>query len=267
MEVTPAPVKRRAVEADIEVMQFETLRTPPAPKVLAAKGADVFVVAAYGLILPPEVLRIPEAGCVNVHFSLLPKLRGAAPVQWAIIEGYETTGVTVMLMDEEMDTGDVLTRAPEPVRLQDTAGTLVQRLSSRGAALLVETLDRLESGEVTPEPQDDSQATSAPMLTTEDARIDWRLPAVDVERRIRAFDPRPGAWTLREDRRLKVWRARVLEGKHPPGEIDLSMRESLVVGCGKGLLVLEEVQPEGRSRMSGAEFVRGYHPRHGEVLG
>lgn len=261
MEVKPSPVKRRAGDAGIPVLQPATLRGKDIGAELAALQADAFVVTAYGLILPPEVLEIPRLGCVNVHFSLLPGLRGAAPVLWALIRGDTVTGVTIIQMDEGMDSGPILARVEEPVQADDTTGTLEARLAARGASLLIDVLGRLERGEVTPVPQDHSQATLAPKIRPGEARIDWSCPAEAIANRVRAFAPRPGAWSMLEGRRIKVWRAAPTPhvAAEPPGSIEVA-RESLLVHTGSGKLTLDEVQPEGRSRMSGSEFLRGYRP-------
>lgn len=266
MEVRPSPVKERALAAGLPVLEPATLRDGEIQERLRELGADVFAVTAYGLILPKAVLDAPRRGCLNVHFSLLPRLRGAGPVQWALIEGYTLTGTTVILMDEGMDTGPVLARLEEPVLEEDTAGTLEARLAVRGAALLVDVLGRVERGEVSPVPQDHDLATYAPKLAPEDARIDWAEPAARIANRVRAFDPRPGAWTTWRGRRIKVWRVRpsLEDTAGPPGRIGVGSPDLLLVGSGTTRLVVEEVQPEGKRRMTAGEFVRGYRPSTGE---
>ena len=265
MKVQPSPVKAAALEAGLPVLQPATLRSPEAQEALAAPGADVFVVVAYGLILPPEVLAIPPLGCLNVHFSLLPLFRGAAPVQWAILEGHTATGVAIMQMDPGLDTGPVLRVVEEPIEPEDTAGTLAGRLSRLGAKVLVEVLDRLE--EIEPVPQPDSGSTYASKLSNDDARIDWSLPAASINNRIRAFSPRPGAWSLLNGKRLKILKARVLnETGSDPGTLEITPEGGLRVDAGTGSLELEEVQPEGRSRMTTQEFVRGHRPKPGDRL-
>jgi methionyl-tRNA formyltransferase len=204
-----------------------------------------------------------------VHFSLLPLFRGAAPVQWALIEGHEKTGVTIMQMDPGLDTGPILAVSEEEIRADDTAGTLGERLAVVGAALLLEVLDRLEPSEIVARPQDDDRATLAPKLSSSDAHVDWARPVTEVKNRIRAFTPRPGAWGMLGPRRLKILRAEISErastGK--PGTIHVVSPETLEVDTLTNRIVLEAVQPEGKSRMSGAEFIRGYRPRTGQVLG
>lgn len=268
MTIAPSAVKRRAREAGIEVVELAGLRSREAREQLADARADVFAVAAYGKIVPSEILEMPRLGCINLHFSLLPRLRGAAPVQWALIEGHTSTGVTVMQMDEGLDTGPVLAQREEPILHEDTAGTLEARLARVGADLLVEVLDRLEAGGLTPRAQDASEATFAPKLTPADARIDWSLSAAEIANRVRAFDPRPGAWGMLGGRRLKVWRARV-SAERPagaPGTLRFDAGEKMIVEVGGGRLLLEEVQPEGGRRMSAAEFIRGHRPKTGDVI-
>ncbi|MGH2720000.1 MAG: methionyl-tRNA formyltransferase [Actinomycetota bacterium] len=261
MELKPSPVKARALAAGVPVLQPRTLRDEEVQAHLRGLGADAFVVCAYGLILPPPVLEATLHGCLNVHFSILPRLRGAAPVQWALIEGHERSGVTIMQMDPGLDTGPIVEVAETPVHPNDTAGTLEERLAHLGAGLLVEVLGRLERGELTSRPQDDHLHTLAPKLTPAEARIDWTMDAASVVRRIRAFNPRPGAWTMVGGRRLKVWRARPVEeaGERPPGSIRAAepLLEGLLAGTGTTEILLEEVQPEGSRRMAAADFLRG----------
>lgn len=257
MNLQPSEVKALAVKAGIAVLQPRTLRSEEAQAELRALGAGVFVVAAYGLILPAAVLEIPPLGCVNVHFSLLPRWRGAAPVQWAILAGDESSGVAIMRMDPGLDTGPVLEMVPEPILPDDTSGTLAGRLATLGARLVPELLDRLE--DIEPVPQPEEGVTYASKLTPEDAHIDWSMPAEAIRNRIRAFNPRPGAWSTLNDKRLKIWSADLLgeASSGPPGTL-ASEGERLVAETGSTRLRLTQVQPEGKSRMSGAEFVRGY---------
>jgi methionyl-tRNA formyltransferase len=267
MEVAASPVKQRALAAGIPVLQPPSLRTPEAQAELAALGADVFVVCAYGLILPPAVLDQPRLGCVNVHFSLLPAFRGAAPVAAAMLAGLPVSGVTIMQMDPGLDTGPILDAVEEPVRPEDDTGSLEARLAIAGAGLLVSVLDRLEAGTVEARPQDGSQASYAGKVTPEDARIDWDQPGASIVNRVRAFSPRPGAWTTLDGRRLKVWRARPAGEPRsgPPGSFAGGAEGSLVVATGDGSVVLEEVQPEGSRRMPGADFLRGRRGAAGKL--
>lgn len=263
MKTEHSPVKNVALEAGIEVLQPPTLRSSDIFEELRKNSADLFVVVAYGLILPEKVLNIPRLGSMNVHFSLLPRLRGAAPVQWALIEGYSETGVTIMQMDSGVDTGPILKQRSEPIQETDDTGTLEARLALLGADLLVETINDVAAGKVTPRPQDESLATHAPKLTQEDARLDWSLPAPHIHNRVRAFRPRPGAWTMLGSRRIKIWQLAIADGgskKTTSGIIRVS-GDKLLVGTGTTEVELIEVQPEGKKRISAAEFVRGYRPQ------
>jgi methionyl-tRNA formyltransferase len=271
MELAASRVKQRALAAGVPVLQPPSLRTPEAQAELAAAGADVFVVCAYGLILPPAVLEQPRLGCVNVHFSLLPAFRGAAPVAAAILAGAPVSGVTIMQMDPGLDTGPILDTVEVPILPDDDTGSLEARLATAGAGLLVSVLDRLEAGTIEARPQDGSQASYAGKVTPEDARIHWDQPGASIVDRVRAFSPRPGAWTTLDGRRLKVWRARVA-GEPGGGAPELEPASfaggaggSLVVATGDGAVALEQVQPEGGRRMSGADFLRGRRGAAGKL--
>jgi methionyl-tRNA formyltransferase len=270
MEVGPPPVKLCAEKAGIQVFQPSTLKTPEAQQRLSLyveAGAEVFVVAAYGFILPKEVLELPRLGCVNVHFSMLPSYRGAAPVQRAIMQGRTSTGVTIMRMDEGMDTGPALDALEEPIFPEDTAGELEARLAVKGGDLLIEVLDRIEKNDIEPVPQDDSLATAAPKVTPDQARVDWKRPASEIDGLVRATNPRPGAWTTFRGRRLKVWKAAASSTESESGAPGTFVQDQAVlVNTGSAPLVLKEVQPEGKRKMTGDEFVRGYRPGAGEML-
>lgn len=267
MLVEPSPVKRRAQQAGLSILQPATLRSGDVVDSLRTFDAGVVVVVAYGLILPPEVLNVPALGCLNVHFSLLPRLRGAAPVQWALIEGHDETGVTIIQMDERMDTGPIYGQSAEPINPSDDAGGLEERLAQRGAGLLLATLDAIEREDPIPTPQDDSAATYAPKITSELAHIDWSVPAESIRNRVRAFSPRPGAWTTWKSKRLKVFKLEATDqpSQAAPGTLHPS-KERLLVSTTGPAAELVEVQPEGKGRMSGAEFVRGYRPTPEERL-
>jgi methionyl-tRNA formyltransferase len=233
---------------------------------------EVIVVVAYGQILSPSILTIPQRGCVNVHASLLPKYRGAAPIPWALLNGETRTGVTTMLMDAGMDTGPILLSAATPIHEEDTAGTLHDRLSRMGADLLLPTLTGLENGEITPRPQDPSQATYAPKIVKEAARIRWDQAAIVLFNLLRAFDPWPGAFTFWQGRMLKLFRPRFLEGTEgalpeAPGTITQVGSAELHIATKRGLLVVRELQLINRPRMSVAEFLRGHPLRAGVRLG
>lgn len=267
MELHPSEVKALAIDSGIEVLQPSSLRNEETQKALMDRGADAFVVTAYGMILPKAVLEIPRLGCLNTHFSLLPKFRGAAPIQWALLERHTLTGVTVMRMDEGLDTGPILAQLEEPILAGDTAGTLGQRLSSKGSEILVKVLDLLVNEPLDGHPQPSDEATLAPKLSPADARLDWSSDAEALEAKVRAMDPKPGSWTTFRQKRLKVWRAQISAdvSAGPPGSIGVS-QEWLSVTTATQSLLLKEVHPEGSSRMSAAEFIRGYRPQTGEVL-
>jgi methionyl-tRNA formyltransferase len=278
-KLTPTPVAESARSLGLALAEVDTVKSGPGLDALAEEGPDVLAVVAYGEILPPDVLRVARVAPVNVHFSLLPALRGAAPVQHAILNGLETTGVTTIRMDQGMDTGPILLQAEEPIREGDDAGSLGNRLAERGGRLLVETLNGLANGSIRERPQADEAATYAPKLTSRDRVIDWSKPAEDVVRQVRAMAPEPGAATTFRGKRLLVSKASVGAGSFamplapidpfhaPPGSFLLGMSGAVVVVAGDGLVTLEEVQPEGRRRMGGAEFARGYRPQEGEALG
>jgi methionyl-tRNA formyltransferase len=267
----PTPVALAARQMDLPVAELDTVISGAGFEALAASRPDVLAVVAYGEILPPSVLGIPRRAPVNLHFSLLPKLRGAAPVQRAILEGLESTGVTTIRMDPGMDTGPVLLQAREDVLPEDDSGSLGGRLATLGGHLLAQTIDRIADGSITEAPQDEALATFAPKLRAEDRSIDWREDAVGVTRRVRAMAPEPGATTVFRGGVLKVLKASPVE-RHPvggggPGGILAASGDDLVVLAGAGAVRLDLVAPQGRRAMSGPEFVRGYRPAAGEVLG
>jgi methionyl-tRNA formyltransferase len=266
------PVAEAAERLGVPRAEVETVKSGEGFAALKESSPDVMAVVAYGEILPLEVLRIPAVAPVNLHFSLLPELRGAAPVQWALRNGVAVTGVTTIRMDEGMDTGPILLQAEEAVREDDDAGRLGARLAERGADLLVQTVDGLQAGSIDERPQDDGAATYAPKLNPEDRVIDWARPSDLVVRQVRAMAPEPGAQTTLRDRLIKVLRASVVdapagEESSEPGSIVEASNEGLIVQTEHGKVRLDELAPEGRKRMSGADFVRGYRPKVGEVLG
>lgn len=264
MQLSASAVKQAASRLGIPVFQPPSLKDDAAVDLLRGFEADVFVVVAYGLILPKRVLDLPQRGCINVHFSVLPRWRGAAPVQWAILEGDHSTGVSLMQMDEGLDTGPVFSTVVEPIGEDDTTGTLEQKLSVKGADALLDLLDRID--EVEPQVQNENEATNARKLTPKDSRIDWSLPPHIIVRRIRAFDPRPGAWTMLAGKRLKLWRAMAADVSTPlpdPGTV-IATAPDLLVSTGGGAIALQVVQPESGSRLSAAEFVRGHRPVAGD---
>lgn len=259
--VYPPPVKDTALALGLPVIQPEKIKTAEFIETLSCLHPDLMVVVAYGRILPKAVLEIPTAGCINVHASLLPRYRGAAPIHWAIINGETQTGITTILMDEGMDTGDILLTAAEPITSDDTAATLHDRLADLGAKVLEETLNRLADESLTPTPQAHDQATLAPMLKKEDGRIDWHQPATTISNRIRGMNPWPGAFTFYDEKRLKIFRAVALptEGTAvPPGTVVPAFPDELRVATGNGLLSVLEIQGESGNRLTISEFLRGH---------
>ncbi len=253
----PPAVKILAQEAGIPVIQPERLREPAAMQQLREWQPELIVVAAFGQILRPEVLALPRFGCINVHASLLPRWRGAAPIQAAILHGDTHTGVTIMLMDAGLDTGPILSQRAIPILAEDTAGVLNQRLAQLGAELLLETLPLYFAGNLQPQPQDERLATYAPLLKKEDGLLDFSLSASELERRVRAFNPWPGAYMLWRGQTLKIHRARAIEeAQSIPGQRTI-YQNLPAIGCSQGLLVLDEVQPAGKKTMAGSDFLHG----------
>ncbi len=267
-QVAVPPVKRVAADAEVPVLQPEKVRTAEFLDALRAWAPDLIVVAAYGRILPATILELPPRGCINVHASLLPKYRGAAPIQWAILRGETTTGVTIMQMVEAMDAGAILLQRDVPIGPADTGGELQTRLAQVGAELLLEALERLEAGRLRPTPQDEAAATFAPMIRKEDGRIDWRHPALQISRTVRAFNPWPSAFTTLGGKVLKIHRARAVEDRTvaAPGTV-LTVSAGLTVATGSGHLIVDELQLEGRKRLAARDFARGGQVTRGLVLG
>ncbi len=266
--LTPPPVKEFALARNLTVHQPLKIRTEEALGLFSSYEADAGIVVAYGRILPPSFLRAPRRGCINVHFSLLPNYRGAAPVNWAIARGESVTGVTTMQMDESLDTGAILLQRETPINDAETAPELMKRLALIGAQLLSETLERLDALE--PREQSEEKATFAPVLRREDGLIEWALDAFQIERRVRGFQPWPNAHTVFQSRRLIIWRARAEREAHrcAPGEVVAARGDYLSIACGdETVLHLDEVQPEGKKRLSARDFINGLRPREGEKLG
>jgi methionyl-tRNA formyltransferase len=259
-----SPVKALAVARGLPLLQPPRLRDPGWVEALAACRADVAVTVAFGQILPPAVLRLPARGSINVHASLLPRYRGAAPIAWAIIRGEPETGITTFQMDEGMDTGPILLQRATPIGPEETAGELATRLSALGAAVLVETLDRLDT--IVTRPQDEGQASLAPRLRKSDGVLDWMRPAVELAARVRGLNPWPGAMTRAPGGRLMIWRARALAGRGEPGLL-MATDGRLAVGTGDGLLEPVEVQAENRRAVSWDAYLHGARLAAGAQLG
>ena len=268
--LTPSPVKLLAQRAQIPLLQPLKMKDPEFLQALAGWKPDLIVVAAFGRILPPMILSLPPHGCINVHGSLLPKYRGAGPIQWAIINGETETGITTMLMDEGMDTGAMLLQEAIPITPDDTVETLSPRLAELGGRLLVETITRLKAGTLVPRPQDASQATLAPLLNKEDGVIDWTLPATALANRVRGLSPWPGAYTTTTGGdRWTIWRTLALPGPvaKPPGIVVAVTTKAIHVATGEGVLAVTELQPANSRRMAVSQYLAGHPVVVGERLG
>ena len=263
LALRPPPIKQVALELGLPIYQPEKINREA--EFIKTLTPDVIVVVAFGQFLSKRLLEIPKHGCINLHASLLPKYRGAAPIHWAIINGERETGLTTFLLNEEMDAGDILLQERVPISDEDTAGTLHDKLAELGPDLVLRTLEGLEKGTIIPRPQDHSQATFAPKIKS--TQIDWSQPASKIFNLIRGLNPSPGAYTFWEERRLKLYASRIEPSSSilPPGcVID---PERLIVRCGEDALELLEVQPAGKRRMSGRDFVNGYKIRVGVRFG
>jgi methionyl-tRNA formyltransferase len=265
------PVKRAALELGFIVYQPDKIKSEIGRALMEAVAPEVLVVVGYGQILPPWLIELPRYGCINLHASLLPAYRGAAPIQWAVVNGETKTGITSMLMDAGMDTGPILQQAETDIGPEETAVELGERLSLAGAELMISTLRGIETGSITPVPQDNARASRAPLLKKEHGLIDWTLTARQIFDRVRGFLPWPGAYTQFRGQKLQIWRAKVLDESADtaavPGEIVTDKDEIRVVCGGQTRLQLVEVQMEGKRRLPAAEFLRGARPQTGERLG
>ena len=270
LRVEESPVKRAAVQAGLPVEQPSSFREPEAVRQLARYAPDVMVVVAYGLLLPQAVLDVPRLGCLNVHASLLPRWRGAAPIQRAILAGDTQTGITIMRLEAGLDTGPMLLRRPVPIDPGDTAGLLHDRLAAVGATLIVEALDLMASGAAQFEAQDDALATYARKIAKDEARIDWSRPAAEIERQVRAFDPWPVAETRLDGMQLRIWSAHVSDAAQDPsavpGQVLAATADGIVVATGQAALVIDRLQLPGKRPVPAAGFVHG-HRLAGKVLG
>ena len=267
LDLAPSPVKKRALELGLSVVQPEKIKNNDEFRSqLTSLNPDAIIVVGYGRIIPKWMIELPQLGNLNVHASLLPKYRGAAPIQWAIASGETVTGVTTMRIDAGLDTGDILLQKEFPISPQDTAETLATPLASLGASLLVETLRRLQEGSITPQPQENAKATLAPILKKEDGRIDFGRSAFEICNRLRGFQPWPGAFTSFRGKALNVWAANAENKSLPPGKLSVEGIR-LLAGCAHNTaLELLGVQLEGKKKMSASDFIHGYHP-DGETLG
>jgi methionyl-tRNA formyltransferase len=270
LEMAASPVKQAALKLGLRVIQPEKIKkNEEFRKQLSEIGAEAIIVVGYGRIIPPWMLQLPRLGNINVHGSLLPKYRGAAPIQWAIASGESVTGVTTMRLDEGLDTGDILLQREMQIGADDTAVTIAPRLAAIGADLLVETLRGLQQGSISPVPQDHSRSTLAPILKREDGLVDFSRTAVEIYNRLRGFQPWPGAYTFFRAKNLKIVAARPAESVSavPSGELRI-VEEKLLVGCGAGTaLELIQLQPEGKKAITAREFISGYRPNDSERLG
>ncbi len=267
LEMTFSPVKNRAVELGLPVTQPQAIKNNVEfQSELSALKPDAIIVVGYGRIIPQWMLDLPILGNINLHASLLPRYRGAAPIQWAIARGEVVTGVTTMRLNAGLDTGNILLQKEMPISSDDTAETLTPKLAIVGADLTVETLRGLQSGAIRPRPQDDSEATLAPILSKADGLIDFVHSATEIYNRLRGFQPWPGAYSTFRAKNFQVWKAKPLDQSLAQSELQVDAHR-LLVGCGSGSLELIEVQMEGKKRTSASDFVRGYHVKSGERLG
>jgi methionyl-tRNA formyltransferase len=255
-----SPIKHLAEKAGVPILQPLKMKDPAFLDTLRAWQPDLIAVTAFGRILPPVILEMPPKGCVNVHGSLLPKYRGAGPIQWAVINGEHETGITTMLMDAGMDTGAMLLQERVPIHPEDTAGSLSEKLAKVGGPLLVETIRRLKDGTLTPQPQDNSQATMAPLLEKEMGQIDWTSGAIEIANRVRGLSPWPGAYTHAGQERWTIWKARALDDPTTaePGTAVAVTKEAIHIATGRGLLAILELQPANSRRMTVQQYLAGH---------
>lgn len=266
-ELTPPPVKVIAKREGIKVYQPLKVRDEEFVKTLRAYNPDVMVVVAFGQIIPLSILQMPKFGCVNIHGSLLPKYRGAAPIQWAVLDGEKETGITTILMDEGIDTGDILLKKTIKIDADETSGSLFDKLMALGAETILETLDELEKGSLTPTKQGESPTAYAKMLTKAMGLIDFTRSAKELDCFVRGMDPWPSAYTLLAGKTLKLWKVRAVEGGGKAGSVIGIDKESFTIACGKGAIEVLEVQLEGKKRMSAGDFLKGSTLNIGQELG
>jgi methionyl-tRNA formyltransferase len=268
LELVSSPVKQRALQLGLPIAQPESIKNNDAfREQLTALKPDAIIVVGYGRIIPQWMLELPRLGSINLHASLLPKYRGAAPIQWAIARGETVTGVTTMKIDAGLDTGDILKQQEIPIASNDTAETLAPKVATVGANLMVETLSGLQRGSIHPRKQDHTQATLAPILKKEDGLIAFSSPAAEILNRLRGFQPWPGAYTKFRGKSLRVWKASALDRALPTSEFKME-NDRLFAGCSQGTAIeLLELQLEGKKRTTASDFIRGYRPAPGEKLG
>lgn len=266
--VLMTPVKERAVELGIPVYQPVKVKDPEFQEILKDLAPDVIVVVAFGQLIPQSVLDLPPYGCINIHASLLPKYRGAAPIQWVIIDGEKETGITTMVMEAGLDTGDMLEKAVVPIEKDETGGSLHDKLRAVGGELIVSTLKKLEEGTITRTKQTEEKTCYAKKLTKSLGDIDWTMDAAAIERLIRALNPWPSAYTSLEGRTIKLWGAQVLEEEYEGvcGQVAAAEKDSLIVKAGKGALKITELQIEGKKRMDTGAFLRGFPIKEGALF-
>lgn len=266
-ELTPSPVKVIAKREGIKVYQPLKVRDEEFVKTLRAYNPDVMVVVAFGQIIPLSILKMPKFGCVNIHGSLLPKYRGAAPIQWAVLDGEKETGITTILMDEGIDTGDILLKKTIKIDADETSGSLFDKLMALGAKTILETLDELEKGSLTPTKQGESPTAYAKMLTKAMGLIDFTKSAKELDCFVRGMNPWPSAYTLLSGKTLKLWKVRAVDGSGKAGSVIGIDKESFTIACGEGAIEVLEVQLEGKKRMSAGDFLKGSTLNIGQELG
>lgn len=266
-ELTPSPVKVVAEGKGIKVYQPLKVRDEEFVKTLRAYNPDVMVVVAFGQIIPLSILKMPKYGCVNIHGSLLPKYRGAAPIQWAVLDGEKETGITTILMDEGIDTGDILLKKTIKIDTDETSGSLFDKLMALGAKAILETLDELEKGSLTPTKQGESPTAYAKMLTKAMGLIDFIKSAKELDCFVRGMDPWPSAYTLLSGKTLKLWKVRAVDGSGKAGSVIGIDKDSFTIACGEGAIEVLEVQLEGKKRMSSGDFLKGSSLNIGQELG
>lgn len=266
-KLQPSPVKEVAVENNIPVYQPEKIKSPDFIEELRKIEADIFIVVAYGQLLSQEILDMPKFGCVNVHGSLLPKYRGAAPIQWSVINGEEKTGVTIMYMEKGLDTGDMILKEEFPISQSDTYGSVHDKMSLIGARLLIKSLEVIEKDEVSAEKQNDSISTYAPMIDKDTELIDWSKTSNEIRNLIRGLNPMPCAYSILDDVSMKIWTAEFVENEYSgiPGEIvDIDKKKGFIVKTGDSALLISEIQAKGGKKMSAADYMRGHAVNIGE---